>query len=536
MSKAKRSASKKKKEEEITETPTEDKSKASTKKRTSSTKKTSSKKSSSSKSSSKQKSTTKKESTSSSKKKKSSSTTKQKKKEGVKESKKNEKKTKKTGADKVEKEEPKSSTGIESSPEERYLVKPKEVIQPEINIGTIGHVDNGKSTLVKAITGKFPDEHSEELKRGITIRLGYADADIRECPKCPEPEKYSTKKICPHCGSKTKLLRRISFVDCPGHEILMRTMLSGAALMDGVILVIAANQKCPQPQTREHLAAVTALGVKNIIIVQNKIELVSWERAIESYNEIKEFVKGTIAENAPIIPVSAMHGANIDVLLEAIQKYIPTPKRDPNAPSRMLAARSFDVNRPGTRPEDLKGGVLGGSISRGTIKVGDKIEIRPGLKKRGKDGKIHYIPITTTVTSIVVGTRTLADKAGPGGLVAIGTLLDPAMTRTDNLAGSIISAEGHSPEIYDKLEIKYKLFETVVGSEEMEKVEPIKTKEPLMLNIGTAMTIGIVTKVTKEKLNVILNPPLPVDTDLKVSISRQFGRRWRLIGYGDVIL
>ncbi len=534
MSKVKKSPKKKKEEEEIEvveeEKETKTTTKSRTKKKTSTSKKTSKKTSSKSSSS---KTTTKKEKETSTKKKKSTSNAKKKKEEtaSIEESPPKER----VEADNVENEKL-IEEKKEESPEERYLVKPKKVIQPEVNIGTIGHVDNGKSTLVKAITGKFPDEHSEELKRGITIRLGYADADIRECPKCPEPEKYSTKKVCPHCGSKTKLLRRVSFVDCPGHEILMRTMLSGAALMDGVILVIAANQKCPQPQTREHLAAVTALGVKNIIIVQNKVELVSWERAIESYNEIKEFVKGTIAENAPIIPVSAMHEANIDVLLEAIQKYIPTPKRDPDAPSRMLAARSFDVNRPGTRPEDLKGGVLGGSISRGTIKIGDRIEIRPGLKKRGKDGKIHYIPITTTVTSIVVGTRTLADKAGPGGLVAIGTLLDPAMTRTDNLAGSIISAEGHSPEIKSELEIEYKLFDTVVGSEDMVKVEPIKTKEPLMLNIGTGMTIGIVKKVTPTRLHVILNPPLPVDTDLKVSISRQFGRRWRLIGYGDLII
>ncbi len=422
------------------------------------------------------------------------------------------------------------------SPQDRYLVRPKKVIQPEVNIGTIGHVDNGKSTLVKAITGKFPDEHSEELRRGITIRLGYADADIRECPKCPDPQKFTAKEKCPHCGSKTKMRRRISFVDCPGHEILMRTMLSGAALMDGVILVIAANQTCPQPQTREHLAAVTALGIKNVIVVQNKVELVSWEKALENYQEIKNFLKGTIAEDAPIIPVSAMHAANIDVLLKAIEKYIPTPKRDPNAPARMLAARSFDVNRPGTLPEDLKGGVLGGSIARGTIKVGDRIEIRPGLKRRGKDKKIEYIPITTTVASVVVGTRTLTDKAGPGGLVAIGTLLDPSMTRSDNLAGSIISAEGHSPEILDRLKIKYTLFETVVGSEAMEKVDPIKTKEPLMLNIGTSMTIGIPVKVTSDVLEVFLNPPTPVDTDLKVSISRQFGQRWRLIGYGDPLL
>ena len=98
-------------------------------------------------------------------------------------------------------------------------------------------------------------------------------------------------KICPKCGSKTKLLRKISFVDSPGHETLMATMLSGASLMDGAILVIAANEPCPQPQTKEHLMALDILGVKNIIIVQNKIDLVDEEKAWENYKQIKEFVK-----------------------------------------------------------------------------------------------------------------------------------------------------------------------------------------------------------------------------------------------------
>jgi len=127
--------------------------------------------------------------------------------------------------------------------------------QPEINIGMIGHVDHGKTTLTQRLTGKWTDEHSEELKRGISIRLGYADAAFYKCPNCDEPQCYSTKKTCPVCGSTTELLRVVSFVDAPGHETLMATMLSGAAIMDGAVLVIAADEPCPQPQTREQLMA-----------------------------------------------------------------------------------------------------------------------------------------------------------------------------------------------------------------------------------------------------------------------------------------
>ena len=163
--------------------------------------------------------------------------------------------------------------------------------QPEVNIGTIGHVDHGKTTLVQALTGTWASRHSEELKRGITIKLGYADMPIYKCPKCEPPKNYTIKPICEKCNSEAEFVRAISFVDAPGHEALMATMLSGAAIMDGAILVIAADEPCPQPQTREHLAAAEVSGIKNLIIVQNKIDIVDEKRALESYKEIKTSLK-----------------------------------------------------------------------------------------------------------------------------------------------------------------------------------------------------------------------------------------------------
>ena len=226
--------------------------------------------------------------------------------------------------------------------------------QPEVNIGTIGHVDHGKTTFVQALTGVWASRHSEELKRGITIKLGYADMPIYKCPKCEPPKNYTIKPYCETCNSEAEFVRAISFVDAPGHEALMATMLSGAAIMDGAILVIAADEPCPQPQTREHLAAAEVSGIKNLIIVQNKIDIVDEKRALESYKEIKNFVKGTVAEKAPIIPISAQRGINIDVLLNAIQTIIPTPKRDDTKAPLMFIIRSFDINKPGTTIEGLR--------------------------------------------------------------------------------------------------------------------------------------------------------------------------------------
>ena len=245
------------------------------------------------------------------------------------------------------------------------------VIQPEVNIGTLGHVDNGKSTLVQALTGVWTARHSEELRRGITIRIGYADAFIYKCPKCKAPSNYTTKPKCPNCGSEAKLKRVISFVDCPGHHSLMVTMLSGSSLMDGALFVLASNAKCPQAQDREHLLAAQSVGIKNLVIIQNKVDVVPKERALENYKEIKSFIKGTLAEDAPIIPISAQHGTNIDILLKEIEERIPTPKRDLTAPARMFVLRSFEVNKPGTEVDYLLGGVVGGSVVQGIFHIGD---------------------------------------------------------------------------------------------------------------------------------------------------------------------
>ena len=148
---------------------------------------------------------------------------------------------------------------------------------PEVNIGMVGHVDHGESTLTKLLTGVKTDYFSEEIKRGISIKLGYADTPIYRCPE-GFPTRYSVNPA--DCGKGGVVERVVSFVDSPGHESLMATMLSGAAIMDGAIMVIAANEKCPKPQTREHLTALNFLGIRNIVIVQNKIDLVTEERFI----------------------------------------------------------------------------------------------------------------------------------------------------------------------------------------------------------------------------------------------------------------
>ena len=400
--------------------------------------------------------------------------------------------------------------------------------QPSVNIGTSGHVDHGKTTLVEAITGVWTSAHSEELRRGITIKIGYADAAFYKCSECPPPICYSTQPQCINCGGKSELLRVVSFVDSPGHESLMANMLSGAALMDGAILVMAANEKVPQPQTREHLLALSVLGIQQIVLVQNKADLAPYEEALDNYRQIKDFVGGSIAEKAPIIPVSAQHKLNIDVLIEAIEKTIKTPPRVKNAEPIMHVLRSFDVNKPGSPINQVKGGIIGGALVQGQLNISDEIEIRPGIldDKKGK-----YEPLSSEVSTLGTGAG-LVESVRPGGLVAIGTHLDPTFTKSDSLIGSVIGKPGKLPDDVEDITVEVVLFDTAVGTAEMVKVEPLKPKEQIRINIGTAAASGYVTNVKDSKVEVKLKKPVCLMPKSRVALSRRIAERWRLIGSG----
>jgi len=389
---------------------------------------------------------------------------------------------------------------------------------PEINIGVVGHIDHGKTTLLSKLSGKFADTHSEELKRGITIKLGYAEITIYD-----DNGKFNS--------SKGKPIRYVSFIDAPGHEMLMATMLSGAATMDGAILVIAANEGI-KPQTREHLMALQAKKIKNIIIVQNKIDLVSKEQALKNYKDIKEFVKGTIAENAQIIPVSAHQEINIDRIFEALAK-MEIPKKEINTEPIFIIARSFDINRPGTSINNLHGGVLGGILKKGKLKVGDEIEIKPGLSIK-RANQHYYEPLTTKIISLYKGKESLKEVF-PGASISIETGLDPFLTKADSLTGCIVSTKGSLPEMKNRIKIKLTLFEKVFGNLENSKVEPVKTKEMLMLSINTTISVGIVERISKDEVELSLNVPLVSLKGDNVGVARNISNHWRLIGYGEIV-
>ncbi len=312
-----------------------------------------------------------------------------------------------------------------------------------INVGIVGHIDHGKTTLLKQLSGSWTDTHSEELKRGITIKLGYADVVLSRDSK----EGLNIE-------GKGKAVRKVSFVDAPGHEMLMATMLSGAAMMDAAILVVAANEGI-KPQTREHVLALEAKGVKELIVVQNKIDLVTKKEAEKNYQEIQDLLKERF-EKYPVIPASAQQGVGIAAIWEALVD-LPVPKRDVSGDVVFVVARSFDVNKPGSKPEDLKGAVLGGTLLRGKVKVGDSLVLKPGLK----DDK-GYGEIRTKVLGLSRGSETLKELS-PGGSMAIETSLDMALAKSDKLSGNVAGLVGKLPDPVKEVKVKYSLFEDVGG-------------------------------------------------------------------------
>ncbi len=397
------------------------------------------------------------------------------------------------------------------------------MVQAEVNIGMLGHVDHGKTTLTEKLSGKWTGTHSEEIKRGISIRLGYADMSVYFCTKC---KKYGNSEKCSVCGTTGEFKRKISFIDAPGHETLMTTVIAASSILDGALFLISANEECPQPQTTEHLVVLNSIGIKNIVVVQTKVDLVSKEKALENYNQIKAFLKGTVAENAPIIPVSANYNVNMDLLIEAIEATIPTPERDETAPLKMFVSRSFDVNKPGNPIEKLKGGVIGGSIIQGVLKKGDRIELKLGVARRENE---LPTPLQSDVL-VLMGEKEALTEAKPGGLIAVGTSIDPALTKSDALIGSVIGHVGELPDAISTAKVKYEL----IKRKDMEN-PPLKMDEVLALNLNTATTVGVVTNLAKGIATIKLKKPIVYDKSARVALSRRFGQRWKLAGWGTLV-
>jgi translation initiation factor 2 subunit 3 len=328
--------------------------------------------------------------------------------------------------------------------------------------------------------------------------------------------------------------------NCPGHDILMATMLNGAAVMDAALLLIAGNEVCPQPQTSEHLAAVEIMKLQHIIILQNKIDLVKDTQAREQHGQILDFVQGTVADGAPIVPISAQLKYNIDVVCEYICTKIPIPVRDFTSTPRLIVIRSFDVNKPGTEVDELRGGVAGGSIVQGVLKLNDEIEVRPGIVTKDAQGQLRCTPIFSTILSLFAESNDL-QYAVPGGLIGVGTRIDPTLCRADRLVGQVLGEVGRLPQIFTELEINFFLLRRLLGvksegdDKKQTKVSKLTKAEVLMVNIGSTSTGGRVLAVKADLAKIVLIAPVCTSEGEKLALSRRIDKHWRLVGWGKIL-
>jgi len=225
-----------------------------------------------------------------------------------------------------------------------------EPVETTVVFGTAGHIDHGKTTLVKALSGVDCDRLVEEKKRGITIELGFA------------PLALPSGRI-------------ISIIDVPGHERFIRQMVAGAAGIDAVIFVVAADEGV-MPQSREHLEILSLLGIKEGLVVLTKADMVDEEMLELAREDVKDLVRGTFLEGKPIIAVSAVTGLNLDILLKQIDAILENiSPRDIKGPFFMPIDRSFPIAGFGT--------VVTGTVYKGKVSVGDAVDVLP-LDKSSK--------------------------------------------------------------------------------------------------------------------------------------------------------
>jgi len=390
--------------------------------------------------------------------------------------------------------------------------------QPIINIGMLGSVSDGKSTTVHSLTGIKTQRHSDEMKRNITIKPGYANMKIYK-NKDESGDYYTT-------DGNGELVHHISFIDCPGHYQLIITMMSCIKLMDGIILVVsAAEEISKKPQLIQHIMAIKMSGIKNVIVLLNKLDLVKKTVAIERYKTLCEELKKYGIEPKAIIPVSMNHKIGVQNVLENIMKYMgPNINKSTDNPIFMIS-RSFDINRVNIKYDDIKGGVIGGSLIGGSLKIGDEIEILPGIISKGSDGELYNKPHYTKIISLKSETTSL-ESITSGGLIGIGTDIDPYYCKNDNMIGMIAGLKGTLPPVYYEFTMSYNNIKF-----DSEDIVYYKRKKMTII-VGTNNIDGHIENFNDNYIKLKLNKPACISDDSIIILCDRTSGTFQIGSYG----
>ena len=385
-------------------------------------------------------------------------------------------------------------------------------LQPICNIGTLGSVSDGKSTLVEKLTGIKTQRHSAEKVRNITIKAGYANLKIW----LTKDNKYTTFKDPDNNDHEDyKLINHISIPDLAGHSSYVSTVLSSISLMDGAIIVIAVDQPLiNKPQLIQHLAISKLAGIKKIIICMNKIDLISKSLLLERKKELDLILDKYDIKPYTIIPTCFNKKIGINYLISAIMELFNPEEylaRTINKPL-FIINRTFDINKPGTNWNKVVGGVLGGTLISGKLKVGDEIEIGPGFENTFKS---KIISIKTDTTEL--------EEVTPGGLIGLGTNLDPFYCKNDKLIGNVVSLVGELPKLYNEIFLNITLID-IFGYKWDPKINDIIT-----LQIGTRVCEAKLIKIDDKKYKFELFKPTCINENQNIIICKNFDKTLKIV-------
>jgi translation initiation factor 2 subunit 3 len=404
--------------------------------------------------------------------------------------------------------------------------------QPTINIGCLGSVSDGKSTLVERMTGIRTQKHSSEQKRNITIKQGYGNMKVWAELDGTNLHTTNSKSLTytTESGDVCMLVNHVSFVDCPGHQELLKTMLASISLMDGAIVVVAVDQPLDKkPQLIQHLAAAKLGKIDKIIVCMNKIDLVTRDILMERKRELDEMLELYGIRPFIIIPTCFNKKIGLDILLKAMMiLFNPSNFMGRNTDSSLFRiSRTFDINKPGFNWDSVVGGVMGGSLITGTLKIGDKIEIRPGQVSKSQ-GKFICQPVKTEILSIQTDDNSI-EQIVPGGLIGIRTDLDPFYSKNDALAGNIAGPIDTLPSVYVESTIESQLVTTFGFRWEPELTDSV------MLQIGTRMVDGKLIKINGSKLTFELNKPACIHDNQHIIVCKNIDKILRIVGEGILL-
>jgi translation initiation factor 2 subunit 3 len=304
-------------------------------------------------------------------------------------------------------------------------------------------------------------------------------------------------------------------------------MMSCIKLMDGIILVVsAAEDISKKPQLIQHIMSIKMSGIKNVIVLLNKLDLVKKSVAIERYKKLCEELKKYDIEPKAIIPVSMNHKIGVDSLLKSIMTHmgpnLHNEKKHQNP--LFMISRSFDINKVNINYANIVGGVIGGSLIGGNLKVGDEIEILPGII-RNENGVLKHKPHYTKIISLKSETTEL-ESISSGGLIGIGTEIDPYYCKNDNMIGMIAGLKGTLPPVYYEITMIY----NNINFDENDTM--LFKKKKMVIIVGTNNIEGEIIDFDDTHIKLKLHKPVCISDDSIIILCDKSSGSFQIISYG----